>query len=306
MTSIVRSAAKLLAALSLLGLIALDHAQAQYPERGLTLIVPYGAGGGTDVTARLLAKDLEGVLGKPVTVQNIAGGGGWLGWGTLAAAGRDGYTLGYLNVPSMYAGYLDAKIGRKETLDSFTPLMNHVIDYNVWAVKADSPFKTVKDVIEAARKAPDTISVTAYGAGSDDHLRTRSRRSTFAVSLPGPQRTRSPPPPAARILSRPPPPETRSRPRPASRRSSPAPPPRRSPPPWPAMQSLPLRPLTRSRPPPPLIASGPSEPSNSSGPGPPRWGLEQSGASRGRPARRRGAATGRWLTSMKPLERWMS
>jgi putative tricarboxylic transport membrane protein len=170
MTSIVRSAAKLFAVLALLGLTALDHAQAQYPERGLTLIVPYGAGGGTDVTARLLAKDLEGVLGKPVTVQNIAGGGGWLGWGTLAAAARDGYTLGYLNVPSMYAGYLDAKIGRKETLDSFTPLMNHVIDYNIWAVKADSPFKTVKDVIEAARKAPDTISVTAYGAGSDDHL----------------------------------------------------------------------------------------------------------------------------------------
>ena len=170
MTSIARSAAKLFAALALLGLTALGDAQAQYPERGLTLIVPYGAGGGTDITARLLAKDLEGVLGKPVTVQNIAGGGGWLGWGALAAAARDGYTLGYLNVPSMYAGYLDAKIGRKETLDSFTPLMNHVIDYNIWAVKADSPFKTVKDVIEAARKAPDTISVTAYGAGSDDHL----------------------------------------------------------------------------------------------------------------------------------------
>jgi tripartite-type tricarboxylate transporter receptor subunit TctC len=145
-------------------------AQAQYPERGLTLIVPYGAGGGTDVTARLLARDMEAVLGKPVTVQNMAGGGGWLGWGALAAATPDGYTLGYLNVPSMYSGYLDPKIGRKESLDSFTPLMNHVIDYNVWAVKADSPFKTIKDVIEAAKKAPDQVSVAAYGAGSDDHL----------------------------------------------------------------------------------------------------------------------------------------
>jgi tripartite-type tricarboxylate transporter receptor subunit TctC len=145
-------------------------AYAQYPERGLMLIVPYGAGGGTDVTARLLARDLEVALGKPVTVENRAGGGGWIGWGALAAARPDGYTLGYLNVPSMYAGYLDQKVGRKETLDSFTPLMNHVIDYNVWAVKADSPFKSVKDVIEAAKKEPDGISVTAYGAGSDDHL----------------------------------------------------------------------------------------------------------------------------------------
>jgi len=106
----------------------------QYPERGLMLIVPYGAGGGTDITARLLAKDLEVALGKPVTVENRAGGGGWVGWGALAAARPDGYTLGYLNVPSMYAGYLDPQVGRKETLESFTPLMNHVIDYNIWAV----------------------------------------------------------------------------------------------------------------------------------------------------------------------------
>ena len=145
-------------------------AHAQYPERGITLIVPYGAGGGTDITARLLAKDLEAVLGKPVTVENRAGGGGWVGWGALAQARPDGYTLGYLNVPSMYAGYLDPKVGRKETLDSFTPLMNHVIDYNVWAVKADSPFKTVKDVIEAAKKTPDSD----HGHG----LRRRQRRSS--------------------------------------------------------------------------------------------------------------------------------
>jgi tripartite-type tricarboxylate transporter receptor subunit TctC len=154
----------------LLSVPVLDRAFAQYPERGITLIVPYGAGGGTDVTARLLAKDLEVALGKPVTVQNLAGGGGWLGWGSLASAKPDGYTIGYLNAPSMFAGYLDTKIGRKETLDSFTPISNHVIDYNVWTVKADSPFKTVSDVIEAAKKAPDQISVTAYGAGSDDHL----------------------------------------------------------------------------------------------------------------------------------------
>ena len=132
--------------------------------------MPYGAGGGTDITARLLAKDLEPVLGKPVTVENRAGGGGWVGWGALAAARPDGYMLGYLNVPSMYAGYLDRQYNRRESLESFTPLMNHVIDYNVWAVKADSPFKTLKDVIEAAKKAPDTITITGFGAGGDDHI----------------------------------------------------------------------------------------------------------------------------------------
>ena len=162
---------------------AATAAHAQYPERNVTLIVPYGAGGGTDITARLLARDLEAVLGKPVTVENRAGGGGWVGWGGLAAARPDGYVLGYLNVPSMYAGYLDKSIGRKETLDSFTPLMNHVLDYNVWAVKADSPYKSVKDVVEAARKAPSVVTVTAYGAGSDDHLAILSMEQENSIKL---------------------------------------------------------------------------------------------------------------------------
>jgi tripartite-type tricarboxylate transporter receptor subunit TctC len=161
---------RLSAAILIVAFAAADNALAQYPERGVALIVPYGAGGGTDITARLLAKDLEPVLGKPVTVENRAGGGGWVGWGALAAARPDGYMLGYLNVPSMYAGYLDRQYNRRESLESFTPLMNHVIDYNVWAVKADSPFKSLKDVIEAAKKAPDTITITGFGAGGDDHI----------------------------------------------------------------------------------------------------------------------------------------
>jgi tripartite-type tricarboxylate transporter receptor subunit TctC len=152
------------------GAAGIRPAAAQYPQRGVSLIVPYGAGGGTDITARLLARDLEPVLGKPVTVENRGGGGGWIGWGALAAAKPDGYTIGYLNVPSMYAGYLDKQIGRRERLESFTPIINHVVDYNIWAVKADSPFKTVKDVVDAAKKKPDSVTVSAFGNGSDDHI----------------------------------------------------------------------------------------------------------------------------------------
>src|SRR5690554_2113560 len=94
-----------------------DLAEAQYPEDPLTLIVVYGAGGGTDVTARMLASDLEEFIGRPVTVQNVTGGGGWVGWSTLAAAEPDGYTIGYLNVPNIYAGYLDPQQNRPENLD---------------------------------------------------------------------------------------------------------------------------------------------------------------------------------------------
>ena len=63
-------------------------------------------------------------------------------------------TIGYVNAPSMFAGYLDKSQGgaRKENLDSFTPLINHVVDYNMWAVKPDSKFRTVKDVLDEAKK----------------------------------------------------------------------------------------------------------------------------------------------------------
>lgn len=160
-------------ALSAMSLAGIRPAHAAFPERGITIIVPYGPGGGSDITARLLAKDLEPVVGKPVTVENRAGGGGWIGWGSLAASKPDGYTLGYINAPSMFAGYLDRSLAggaRKENLESFTPLMNHVIDYNLWGVRADSKFKTLKDVIEEAKRRPGQLSANGGGYGTDDHI----------------------------------------------------------------------------------------------------------------------------------------
>ncbi|NVO14995.1 MAG: tripartite tricarboxylate transporter substrate binding protein [Rhodoplanes sp.] len=172
-----------LSALSLAFSAAIAPALAEYPERNITLIVPYGAGGGTDIGARMLATDLEKLLGKSVTVENRSGGGGWVGWGALAQARPDGYTLGLFNVPSLYAGYLDPQYKRTETLDSFTPLVSHVLDYNAWSVRADSPYKTVKDVIEAARAKPDTLTVTTYGVGSDDHLALLSNQAESKVRM---------------------------------------------------------------------------------------------------------------------------
>lgn len=142
----------------------------KFPTKPVNLIVAYGAGGGTDVTARLLAADLEKVLGQPVTVNNVTGGGGWNGWGQLAKANPDGYTIGYLNIPNMFAGYMDPKMKRSENLDSFIPITNHVTDYCIWAVKADSKYKTLKDVIDDAKANPDKVSIAAHGAGGDDHL----------------------------------------------------------------------------------------------------------------------------------------
>ena len=153
------------------GLLLAAPAAAEFPEKGLNLIVAYGAGGGTDITARMLARDLESTLGRSVTVQNVTGGGGWNGWGQIANSEADGYTIGYINIPNMYAGYLSPEAVRDEDLDSFTLLMNHVTDYCIWAVRPDSPFQTISDVMDAA--AEGRVSITAHGFGGDEYLAIR-------------------------------------------------------------------------------------------------------------------------------------
>ena len=159
-------------AFTAMGMAGIRPARAAFPERGMTVVVPYSAGGGSDISARLLARDLEPILGKSVTVENRVGGGGWVGWGSLAQSKPDGYTIGYINAPSMFAGYLDKQSGgsRRENLESFTPLINHVTDYNTWCVRPDSKFKTVKDVIDEAKKRPGTITLNGGGHGTDDHI----------------------------------------------------------------------------------------------------------------------------------------
>jgi tripartite-type tricarboxylate transporter receptor subunit TctC len=162
------------AAATALTITVLDPALAQqFPARAVTIIVPYGPGGGSDISARLLAKDLEVAMKQPVTVENRAGGGGWVGWGSLAASKPDGYTIGYVNAPSIFAGYLDRSIAggaRKENLESFTPLVNHVVDYNTWAVRKESKYTSIKDIIEDGKKRPGAVTMNGGGYGSDDHI----------------------------------------------------------------------------------------------------------------------------------------
>ena len=167
-----KTASILLTLAFLIGVLCISPAAAAWPEKPVKLIVAYGAGGGTDITARLLAQGLEKVIGQPVVVENITGGAGWVGWGAIAKAKPDGYTIGYLNIPNMYTGYLDPKMKRKENLESFTPIMNHVTDPCAWVVKNDSPYKTLQDLIAAVKKSPGKLSIANHGNGGDDHLAT--------------------------------------------------------------------------------------------------------------------------------------
>ncbi len=136
-----------------------------YPQKGksITMIVPFGAGGPTDVAARLMAPVLEKELGVPVQVLNKPGAGAQIGVGEVARAKPDGYTIGAFLMPSCVISYLDpanpAPFGRKD----LQPVAMYALDSYVLAVKGDGPYKTIKDLIDAAKAKPESIKFSTSG-----------------------------------------------------------------------------------------------------------------------------------------------
>lgn len=145
--------------------VALAQAPA-WPQRGrpITLIVPYAPGGVTDTAGRLMAGALERELGTPVTVLNRAGAASQIGLGELVRARPDGYTLSYMVLPTVVTHYLEAG-GRTPpyTRDSFQPIGNHHLSPQTISVRSESPYRTLRELVEAARARPETISVSTSG-----------------------------------------------------------------------------------------------------------------------------------------------
>ncbi|MGE3146469.1 MAG: tripartite tricarboxylate transporter substrate binding protein [Pseudorhodoplanes sp.] len=145
-----------------------SFAQQNYPSRPIQMIVPWGAGGGTDATARIVAAILEKDLGQPVNVVNRTGGSGVVGHSAIATAAPDGYTLGMITVEiSMmhWQGLTDL------TPTSYTPLALLNQDPPGVQVKADAPYKTVKDLADAIKAAPaGKFKASGTGQGGIWHL----------------------------------------------------------------------------------------------------------------------------------------
>ena len=164
-----RSVLKSLAAAALgAGLaLAAGSAAAAYPERPITLIVPWGAGGGTDATGRMLANLLEQELGQPVNVVNRTGGSGVVGHSAIAQAKPDGYTIGVLTVEITmmhWAGLTDL------THEAYTPLALYNADPAGLQVSADAPYRTAKDLLEAIKANPGKLKASGTGQGGIWHL----------------------------------------------------------------------------------------------------------------------------------------
>jgi tripartite-type tricarboxylate transporter receptor subunit TctC len=145
------------------------NAQQDYPNRPVTLIVPFPAGGGTDIVLRAIADSASKHLGQPIIIDNKAGAGGTLGPATMAATAKpDGYTISQIPITS-----LRLPLMQKTTWDpekDFTYIV-HLTGY-AFAVfaGADTPFKTWQDVVGYARQNPGKVTYGTPGAGGSLHL----------------------------------------------------------------------------------------------------------------------------------------
>jgi tripartite-type tricarboxylate transporter receptor subunit TctC len=145
-----------------------SFAQEAYPTRPIQLICPWGAGGGTDATARIVGVLLEKEFGQPVNVVNRVGGSGVVGHSAIATAAPDGYTLGIITVEIAmmhWAGLTQL------TSKDFTPLALMNEDPPGIQVKADSSYKTVKDLADAIKASPPgKFKASGTGQGGIWHL----------------------------------------------------------------------------------------------------------------------------------------
>jgi len=145
---------------------------AEYPIKGrtITIIVPFAAGGPVDITARLAAPLMERELGVPVQIVNKPGASTQVGIAALVSAKPDGYTLAAPSIPTTLVTYLDP--GRKSPYarKDFELVASISSDASAVSTKADSPFKTLKDLVDAAKANPEKVKVGTAGLGGVTHL----------------------------------------------------------------------------------------------------------------------------------------
>jgi len=137
-------------------------ARAEWPERPVTLIAVAGAGGGSDYTMRLLARELEENTGQPFNVINQGQGGGVIGYTTYSTAAKDGYTLGQLSPFAQFK-----LLGQADfTSESFTPIAQFNADPAAVHVAANSKIKSLKDIVATLKADPSSLKISCGGTCS--------------------------------------------------------------------------------------------------------------------------------------------
>jgi tripartite-type tricarboxylate transporter receptor subunit TctC len=159
-------------------------AEPGFPSKPVHIFVPYAAGGGVDVLTRTLGDVVSKQWGQSVVVENRPGAGGVIASQAVATSAPDGYTL--IMVASGHATnpFLYPKIPY-DTFKDFTPVSLLASSPNILLVRADSPFKTVGDVIAAARAKPGSLSFAHAGSGTSTHLAGELLKSLAKIDLNG-------------------------------------------------------------------------------------------------------------------------
>lgn len=157
-------------AMSALTIALPGHGQSQeYPVRPITLVVPYAAGGPTDVSARSLAEEMSKVLGQSVVVDNKPSAGGIVAAMAVATAPRDGYTLLVSNATILVTNpYLYRKLPYK--VADFTPIGMYAKQPYAISMPASHPAKTVPELIAYAKSRPEGLTVATVGTGTQSHI----------------------------------------------------------------------------------------------------------------------------------------
>ena len=157
------------ATVSLLAAIGMARAQDVFPSRPVRLLVPFAPGGAVDIVARTLGDELAGRWGRPVVAENRPGAGGVVASEAIAKAAPDGYTLIIVAIGHALNPHLYAKLPY-DSFNDFTPISLIGTSPNMLLVRADSPIKTLADLLAAARERPGQIAYGHAGNGTSSHL----------------------------------------------------------------------------------------------------------------------------------------
>jgi tripartite-type tricarboxylate transporter receptor subunit TctC len=157
-------------------------ARAAWPEKPVTVIVPYPPGGNNDIMARLLAPTVEKQIGQPLVIENRGGGGGTIGAGAAARAPADGHTLLFADIGILaIAPHLFARLPYDP--DAFAPIIRLTEVSLLVGVPKDSPHRTVADLVAAAKARPDALNFGTPGPGTAGHLATQMLMSLSGTKM---------------------------------------------------------------------------------------------------------------------------
>ncbi len=157
-------------------------AQEQYPNQQIKIIVPFSAGGGTDLTARLIGEQMRKTFNQAVVVDNRVGGSGMIGTGAVAKSPPDGYTLLMASGEMAINPHLFPKIPY-DTEKDLTPLSNAVKVPNVLTVNTDVPAKNIQELIAYAKASPGKLTYASSGIGNAQHLTGEMLNKMAGISV---------------------------------------------------------------------------------------------------------------------------